>query len=69
MLADYVLRDGKMYLTHSEVPGELRGQGIGKRMLENTFEYIQEHNIKAVAIWSFIETVANRSEKGSKIIQ
>lgn len=50
MLADYVLRDGKMYLTHSEVPGELRGQGIGKRMLENTFEYIQEHNIKAVAI-------------------
>ncbi len=38
-LVDYVIRDGRWYLTHSEVPYELRGQSIGKQLVELTFEY------------------------------
>ncbi len=64
----YSLKDDKMYLTHSEVPHHLRGQGIGKLLVEKTFTYIEAHKIEAVAVCSYIRAVKNRSEKWRKII-
>lgn len=57
-----------MYLTHSETPPELRGQGIGKELVEKTFEQLTNEGYKAVAICSYIKHVAEKSEKWSKII-
>lgn len=65
---DYTLKDGKMYLNHSEVPFNLRGQGIGKILVEKTFEQLTKEGYKAVAICSYIRSVAKRSEKWSAII-
>ena len=65
---DYQLRNDKMYLVHSEVPYHLRGQGIGKVLVEKTFEKLTEEAYKAVAICSYIKAVARRSEKWNKII-
>lgn len=66
---DYRLRDGKMYLEHSEVPRNLRGQGIGKVLVEKTFEKLTEENYKAVAVCSYIRAVKNRSEHWKSIIE
>lgn len=41
---EYSLRDGKMHLVHSEVLYNLRGQGIGKVLVEKTFEKLTEEN-------------------------
>ena len=57
-----------MYLDHSEVPYHLRGQGIGKVLVEKTFEHIRSNNIKAVAVCSFIRLIKMRSEKWNKLI-
>lgn len=65
---DYQLKNDKMYLTHSEVPYHLRGKGIGKVLVEKTFEKLTEEGYKAIAICSFIKIVAKRSEKWNKII-
>ncbi len=65
---DYSLRDGKMYLVHSEVPYNLRGKGIGKVLVEKTFEKLTEEGYKAVAVCSYIRAVARRSEKWNSII-
>jgi hypothetical protein len=35
---DYRLKEGKIYLAHSEVPYNLRPQGIKKVLVEKTFE-------------------------------
>jgi len=67
-LIDYQIRNGIMYLIHSEVPYQLRGKGIGKILVEKTFEYIEQNNIQAVAVCSFIKLVAQRSEKWRNII-
>ena len=65
---DYTLRDDKMYLVHSEVPYNLRGQGIGKVLVKKTFEELTKEGYKAVAICSYIRAVAKQSEKWDKTI-
>lgn len=65
---DYDLKDGKMYLLYSEVPHQLRGQGIGKQLVEKTFEKLPEEGYQAVAVCSYVKAVALRSEKWQKII-
>lgn len=65
---DYRIKDGKMYLVHSEVPHHLRGQGIGKVLVEKAFEKLTEENYTAVAVCSYIKAVKNRSESWKGII-
>jgi len=65
---DYSLRDGVMYLNHSEVPNNLRGQGIGKVLIEKTFQKLTEEGYKAVAVCSFIKAVKNKSTHWNNII-
>lgn len=66
---DYSLKDGTMYLVHSEVPYNLRGQGIGKALIEKTFEKLTEENYKAVAVCSYIKAIKNRSDHWKEIIE
>ena len=58
-----------MYLVHSEVPYNLRGQGIGKILVEKTFEKLTEEGYKAVAVCSYIQAVAKQSKKWNTIIE
>ncbi|MFT6797070.1 MAG: putative GNAT family acetyltransferase/glutaredoxin [Maribacter sp.] len=66
---DYQLKEGKMYLVHSEVPYNLRGQGIGKVLVEKTFEKLTEENYLAVAVCSYVKAIKNRSDHWSTIIE
>ncbi len=66
---DYSITNGKMYLNHSEVPYNLRGQGIGKVLVEKTFKQLTKEGYKAVAVCTYIKAIARRSDKWSKIIQ
>ncbi len=65
---EYSLRNGKMFLVYSEVPYQLRGQGIGKELVEKTFEKLTEEGYSAVAVCSYIKAVAKRSKKWNSII-
>ncbi len=68
-VVNYVERDGKMRLIHSEVPFEMRGKGIGKELVEKTFDHILEHGEKAVAVCSYIKAVARSSDKWKDSIE
>lgn len=65
---DYVLKNDLMYLTHSEVPVSLRGQGIGKKLVLLTFEKLTEEGYKAIAVCSYIKLIAQRSDVWRNII-
>jgi predicted GNAT family acetyltransferase len=58
-----------MYLVHSEVPYNLRGQGIGKVLVEKTFEKLTAENYNAVGVCSYIKAIKNRSEYWKEIIE
>ncbi|MFK7059157.1 GNAT family N-acetyltransferase [Flavobacterium oreochromis] len=64
---EYTEKNNCYYLIHSEVPKKLRGQGIGKELVEKTFEYLHQHKIKGIAICSYIKTIVNKSDKLKKI--
>lgn len=66
---DYVHKNDKLYLVHSEVSNRLRGQGIGKILVEKTFEKLTQEGYQAVAICSYVKIVARRSDTWNKIIQ
>ena len=65
---EYTLKDGQMFLVHSEVPYNLRGQGIGKVLVEKSFEQLTKEDFQAVAVCSYVKTIAKRSEKWKSII-
>lgn len=65
---DYSIGAGKMYLTHSEVPYNLRNRGIGKELVLKTFEKLTEEGFKAVAVCSYIKAVKERSDRWKSII-
>lgn len=58
---EYTLQGNTMYLNHSEVPYNLRGKGIGKVLVEKTFEKLTQEGYTAVPVCSFIKAVAKRS--------
>lgn len=66
---EYYLEHGKMYLNHSEVPRHLRGRGIGKILVQKTFEKLTEEGFSAIAVCAFIKSIARRSEKWGAIVQ
>jgi len=66
---DYHLSDGTYYLTHAEVPASVRGKGIGKQLVEKTFDYIDQHQLKAKAICSYIRLIRQRNTKWHNIIR
>lgn len=65
---NYHLSDGKYYLTHAEVPISMRGKGIGKQLVEKTFQYVEDHQLKAKAICSYIRLIRQRDTKWHDII-
>ncbi|RMA64403.1 GNAT family N-acetyltransferase [Ulvibacter antarcticus] len=65
---NYELKNDKMYLVYSEVPLSLRGKGIGKVLVEKTFEKLTQEGHSAVAVCGYVKSVAANSEKWSKII-
>jgi len=64
----YVLESKMMQLTYSYVPPELRGCGVGKELVEKTFEMLTEEGYEAEAMCSYIRAVALRHNKWSAII-
>ena len=71
-LIDYKIRKNRMYLTHSEVPVELRGNGIGKILVEKSLEKLLEESYdkeyKIIAKCSFIKYVVAKNPKWSEIV-
>lgn len=52
---EYQHLDGKMYLTHAEVPERMRNQGIGEALADKIMDYLDENKIALVPMCSFIK--------------
>jgi len=59
----YRENEGKFMLHYSEVPVEARGGGVGRRLVNETLDYLENEGIEYVPICSFIKHVANRRKQ------
>ncbi len=54
-LAAYRLKPGVITFTHTEVPKELGGRGIGSQLAKGALDQVQERGLKVVPLCPFIK--------------
>ncbi|WP_445501671.1 GNAT family N-acetyltransferase [Microvirga sp. G4-2] len=66
--AYYRLENGNVVLTHTEVPQELSGQGIGSRLAEGVFRLIRASGRKVIVRCSFMAGWASRHPEVADLV-
>lgn len=56
----YMERNGALYLTHTEVPPELEGQGIGSRIVKHALEQAKSRGQKVAPWCPFVRAYIDR---------
>jgi predicted GNAT family acetyltransferase len=60
---EYHIMDERIFLTHTEVPEELSGQGIGSLLAQKTLDHIEKMNLKVVPYCNFIADYIRKNPK------
>ena len=53
-IASYRMQDGAVAFTHTEVPVELEGQGVGTRLIAGAVEDVRRRGLKLVPLCGFV---------------
>ena len=65
---EYSLKEGKLFLIHTEVPEELAGQGIAAYLAKGAFQLIEEQGKKIVPMCSYINTYLRKHPEFQKFL-
>ena len=57
---DYRIKDGVITFTHTGVPAELEGNGIGSLIVRAGLDYAREQGYKVVPLCSFVDSYMSR---------
>ena len=58
---DYIINKlGIIYLTHTEVPVGLEGNGVGSAIVSKVLEYIRHNNLKMAPLCPFVAAYLKR---------
>lgn len=59
---DYILNNENiMFLTHTEVPKELGGKGIGKILVQKSLEFLKENDYKLAPLCPFVAAYVKKN--------
>jgi predicted GNAT family acetyltransferase len=67
-IAEYRVGHGHIVLTHTEVPEELSGRGVGSKLAKGVFEALRGSGRKAVLECSFMANYAQRHPEFEDIV-
>ncbi|MDB5020933.1 MAG: acetyltransferase [Pedobacter sp.] len=65
---DYQKEDNIVYLLHTEVPEDQSNNGIAASLVEKTFEYLEERNLKVVPSCSYVKVFLRRHPEWNRIL-
>ena len=66
---DYVMAgDTKLIIEHTGVDESLKGQGIGKKLLEKLVEYTREKKISVMPLCSFANAVLKKTPEWQDVL-
>jgi predicted GNAT family acetyltransferase len=66
---EYIInQEGIVYLTHTEVPYELEGQGIGKQLVEKVLIDIEDNNMYVVPLCPFVAAYILKNTEWKRLI-
>jgi predicted GNAT family acetyltransferase len=64
----YMERDGALYLTHTEVPPEMEGQGIGGRIVKHALEQARSRGMKVAPWCPFVRAYIERHPEYAPLV-
>jgi predicted GNAT family acetyltransferase len=67
-IADYQLKDGKIVFTHTKVPPEHEGQGIGSALIRFALDAARERGLKVVPICPFFAAYIKKHEEEQDLL-
>lgn len=62
-IAEYRIDGGTIVFTHTEVPAELRGQGLGAALAQGALRLVRERNLKVIPQCPFIRKFIDENPK------
>jgi predicted GNAT family acetyltransferase len=62
----YILQDGKINFTHTGVPSELEGNGLGSMLVQAGLKYAWEQNLEVKATCWFVHGYIERHPESVK---
>ncbi len=66
---DYILNNENiMFLTHTEVPKELGGKGIGRTLVQNSLEFLKENDYKLAPLCPFVAAYVKKNPEWKTIL-
>jgi uncharacterized protein len=64
----YMERNGALYLTHTEVPPELAGQGIGGRIVKHALDQAKGRGMKVAPWCPFVRAYIDRHPEYESLV-
>jgi predicted GNAT family acetyltransferase len=65
---EYIRKRNKIYLTHTEVPGELEGQGIASALVKKVLEDVQQKGFEIFPLCPFVDKCIKRHPEWDFIV-
>lgn len=65
---DYKQKGNKVYLIHTEVPAELKGKGVAEAIVEKTFQYLEERDLKLVPLCTYVGIYLKRHPEWNRLL-
>ena len=65
---EYIRAGEKIYLTHTEVPAELKGKGVGSSLVNQVLEDIQQKGLKLVPHCPFVISYLKRHPEWDSLV-
>lgn len=65
---EYILTRNKIYLTHTEVPTELEGKGIGSALIKAALEDIEKKDLTLIPLCPFVAAYIKRHPEWKRLV-
>jgi predicted GNAT family acetyltransferase len=66
---EYIInQEGNVYLTHTEVPYELEGRGIGTQLVEKVLADIENNQMHVVPLCPFVSAYIRKNPEWKRIV-
>ncbi len=67
-VAEYKLNDRIITFTHTEVPRELEGQGVAKRLIQSALDHARSEKLLVVPLCQFVASYIKRHPENEDLV-
>ncbi len=65
---EYMIMGNKIFLTHTEVPKELEGKGVGSKIVKAALEEAESRGLKLIPLCPFVASYIKRHPEWERLL-